>query len=172
MKFLLVLILVCSISVAAQNGHLIPNPIKGIPQWVRNEFSAQQFSQHYDITYQMYPQYLRGDFNGDGKTDVAIPISEKTNGKLGIAIIHGKQAQAFKHRIVILGAGKPIGAAGDDFKWMSLWNLLKDKKLLPQNERSHLPALQGAMIRILNKDGEAGVIYWGGNKYDWANLGE
>ena len=172
MKFLLPLILVFSINVQAQNGRLIPNPIRNIPRWVRSEFAAQQFNQRYEITYQLYPSSLKGDFNGDGKTDVAILVSEKATGKLGIAIIHGKQAQAFKNRIVILGAGKPLGTAGDDFKWMSLWSILKDKKLLSQNERLHLPQLHGSAIRAQKRDDGPGLIFWGGNKYEWAQLGQ
>ncbi len=170
MKLLISLLLVLTLNVQAQNGRLIPNPIRKIPRWVRSEFSAQQYDQRYEITYQLYPPYLRADFNGDGKSDVAIPVAEKSSGKLGIAIIHGKEAQAFKNRIVILGAGKGLGAAGDDFKWLSLWSVLKNKSLLSVEERARVSSLHEPAIRAQKREGGAGLIFWDGKKYEWSSL--
>jgi FG-GAP repeat len=59
----------------------------------------------------MNPSYLEGDFNGDGKTDVAVSNKERASGKLGIVIVHGATG-----KVPILGAG--IGNGGDDFEWM------------------------------------------------------
>ena len=172
MKSLLFLVAFISITTYAQKGRLIPNPVRNIPRWVRNEFSVQQLDRQYEITYQLYPPFLKGDFNGDGKSDIAVLIAEKSSGKLGIALVHGKQAQAFKHRITILGAGKQLGTVGDDFKWMNLWSTLSGKKSLAENDQRLFPALHGTGIRLQQRDDGAGLIYWDGKKYEWRRLGK
>jgi len=64
------------------------------------------------------PSYLDGDFNGDGKIEVAVLVKQRSTGKLGIAIIHGGTG-----KVAILGAGNGIGNGGDDFEWMDYWQL-------------------------------------------------
>jgi hypothetical protein len=59
------------------------------------------------------PFYLRGDFDGDGKIDLAVLVDQRSTGKSGIAIIHGVRS-----KVTILGAGVGIGSGGDDFEWM------------------------------------------------------
>ena len=66
----------------------------------------------------MNPFYLRGDFKGDGKIDLAVLVKQRSSGKLGIAIIHGGMS-----KVAILGAGLVIGNGDDDFKWKDYWQV-------------------------------------------------
>src|SRR5260221_7823000 len=117
MKKLIVLVLFFASAAYPQGGgHLIENPLKGIPKWVRNEFSAKHLDQRYSIVFRLYPHFLRGDFNGDDKRDVAIQIEETSSGKLGIPIFHTKKVQALSVPVSVLSAGKQVGKARDDFK--------------------------------------------------------
>jgi hypothetical protein len=59
-----------------------------VPAWVVQLFSAKKLDGQSDFAFALNPFYLRGDFNGDGKPDVAILVKNKTPGKLGIAICH------------------------------------------------------------------------------------
>ena len=58
----------------------------------------------------MNPFYLRGDLNGDGKTDIAFLMKQSSTGELGIAIISGATDKA-----TVVGAGNAIDNVGDDF---------------------------------------------------------
>ena len=167
MKTLCSLIFLISVNMYAQGGHLIPNPIKNIPKWVRTEFSSQGLDLQYEITYQLYPPYLKGDFNGDKKKDIAILVQEKSSGKFGVALFHGKEAQAFKNHVIVLGAGKPFGTAGDDLKWMNIWSIFKQGKSSEGAKESNHPPLQGTAIKIQKRGGGNGLIYWNGIKYEW-----
>ena len=167
MKTLCSLIFFISVNMYAQGGHLIPNPIKNIPKWVRTEFSSQGLDLQYEITYQLYPPYLKGDSDGDRKKDAAILVQEKSSGKFGIALFHGKEVQAFKNHVIILGAGKSFGTAGDDLKWMSVWSIFKQGKSSEGTNESSHPPLQGTAIKIQKRGDGNGLIYWNGIKYEW-----
>ena len=61
------------------------------------------------------PCVLFGDFDGDGRTDVASLVRERTSGKVGIAVaIQGG-------KVHVLGAGNELGNGGDDFGWLDHW---------------------------------------------------
>jgi hypothetical protein len=151
----------------AQEGKLIENPIRKIPRWVRKVFVDQGLNQRYAITYQLYPPYLHGDFNNDGRKDAAILVKENSNGKLGIAIFHGKKTQALRYQVSILGAGQSFGSAGDDFKWMSLWNFVKQGKITNELGKRSLPSLNGDIIVLQKQNDGNGFIYWDGKNYEW-----
>ena len=137
---------------------------KSIPKRARQEFTSQHYDAEYDITYQLYPSYLTGDFNGDGRSDDAILVHHRSSGKFGIAIIHGKWPQAIHAEISILGAGKKLGTAGSDFKWMKIWHFIDMNK--PDLHPS-LMKLQEDAIEAGTPDGKKGVIFWDGKNYTW-----
>ena len=169
MKKLSILLLFISSQLLAQEGHLIPNPIRNIPKWVRTEFSARHLDENYSVGYELYPYFLRADFNGDSRRDVAIQIVEKKSGKVGIAIFHAKKPQAISIPISILGAGNSISGNGNDLKWVNFWNIL-DRKNIP-NKKS-FPEFDGDAITVGKRDSTSVIIYWDGKKYSWHRMKE
>jgi hypothetical protein len=170
MKKLIVLILFFASAAYSQGGgHLIENPLKDIPKWVRNEFAARHLDQRYTIVFRLYPRILRGDFNGDDKRDVAIQIEETSSGKLGVAIFHTKKVQALFVPVSILGAGKQIGKAGDDFKWVEVWSLHRQHATL-SGRKTSMPELSGDALRVGKRSGKSGLLYWDGKNYAWHPL--
>ncbi|HYQ85768.1 MAG TPA: hypothetical protein VES59_00855 [Bacteroidota bacterium] len=167
MKYLVALLLVGFTPALPQGGgHLIENPLRDIPKWVRNEFSAQHLDRKYSMLFRLFPHCLRGDFNGDGKKDAAVQIEETSSGKLGIAIFHAKRVQALFVPVTVLGAGKPVGKAGDDFKWADVWSVVN--KARAQNLK--LPDIQADAIRLEKRKGKGGIIYREGTRYTWYPL--
>ena len=142
---------------------------KSIPRWARREFTNHNLERNYTITYQLYPPYFRGDFNGDDRRDAAILVSHKKSGKFGIVIFHEKYPQTMSTQYFILGAGKPFGA-GDDIKKITSWSLIPENKvnLILGNKR--LPTFRGPIFKVEGKDGIKGLIFWNGKKYEWHNL--
>ena len=87
------------------------------PAWAMKVLS-ERLSTRYELVQKLEPSFYVGDFNGDGKSDVALLIKEETTAKVGIAIIDGGES-----KIKIVGAGKSLGNGGDDFSWMDAWSV-------------------------------------------------
>lgn len=167
MKKICILSLLIVSNLLAQEGRLIPNPIRNIPKWVRAEFTARHLDDNYTVSYQLYPYYLRADFNDDSRRDVAIQIVEKKSGKAGFAIFHTKKPQALSIPITIIGAGISIAGTGDDFNWVNFWNALSRKQV---TEKKSVPVFDGDAISIGKRDSTNGLIYWDGKKYSWHRI--
>jgi hypothetical protein len=87
--------------------------VHDVPETVKRAIANGSLAKDYEVSFRVNPFYLRGDFNGDGKIDLAVLVKQRSTGKLGIAIIHGAT-----DKVTILGAGVGIGNGGDDFEWM------------------------------------------------------
>jgi len=75
-----------------------------VPESVAELFKTTGFDKRFDFSTRLEPSYLRGDFDGDGKTDVAILVKQKSSGKIGIAVCHSATK-----KIVLIGAGTSVG---------------------------------------------------------------
>ena len=156
-----------TITINAQEKRLIRNPIRNIPKWIRNEFTKQHLEDRYSVAYDLYPYYLKADFNGDGRLDVAIQVVEKKTGKSGIAIFHGKRTQSLLTQVSILGTGNTLGHAGDNFSWANIWSVAKERYISNDETDKTFPKLEADAITIGKRDSLSGLIYWSGNKYLW-----
>ena len=67
----------------------------------------ESLAKKYELSYRINPFYLRGDFNGGGKIDVATLVKQRSTGQIGIVIINGANDE-----VTILGAGIAIGNGG------------------------------------------------------------
>ncbi len=168
----IVICLLLGISTAyPQGGRLIENPLKDIPKWVRDGFTSRHLDERYTILYRLYPHCVRGDFNGDGKRDAAIQVQERSSGKIGVAVFLAKKAQALYVPVTILGAGKAVGSAGDDFKWADLWSLRKEGSTAGLRAGTPPPEMHGDGLTLGKRGGKSGFVYWDGSKYSWQRLG-
>jgi len=123
-----------------------------VPAWAMKVFN-ERLSSRYELVQEMEPSFYVGDFNGDGKSDVALLITERTTGKVGIAIVEGAEGAT-----KIIGAGKSFGNGGDDFSWMDAWSLRHSGKI----DRLYLAKSEAA----------SALIYWDGSKYKWQQEGD
>jgi hypothetical protein len=167
MKKFLLCLLFAPAFLNAQSGHIIPNPLKDVPPWVRNIFTSQHLNEKYTIIYQRYPILLKGDFNGDGRKDVVLQIQESISGKNGIAIFHQRGPQALGTYVVIFGAGKSIDHSPNNFKDMTLWSRIPRNKISAEAVHPPLPTIKGDIIRLQTTGGKTAFIYWNGKQYIW-----
>ena len=113
----------------------------------------------------MNPFYLRGDFNGDGKIDVADLVKQRSTGKIGIAIINGAT-----NKVTILGAGTAIGNGGDDFEWMDSWEIYSKADRIASG--TSVPKLRGDALLVSKSEAASALIYWNGKRYIWRQQGD
>ena len=145
-----------------------------LPNWTILKLNDLKIDDDYKISDYMNPFYLEADFNGDNKLDIAITIIEKNSNKKGFIIIHQSTNDYF-----VIGAGKYFGNGGDDFKWMDIWKLHRDKKAHELTylengdvDDSKVIQLKGVGIKVAKSESASGIIYWDGDIYKWAQTGD
>src|SRR6478672_11147267 len=89
-------------AITQRDSLLFPSPgaIRDVPDAVKKALTNGSPGKQYDLSFRINPSYLEGDFNGDDKMDVAVLVTERSTGKLGIAIVHDTSG-----KVTILGAG-------------------------------------------------------------------
>src|SRR5215471_12416449 len=87
-------------------------PAQDIPAPVERAIKTGSLTKDYELSFHVKPFYLRGDFNGDSKIDIAALVKQRSTGKVGIAIINEATG-----KVTVVGAGTVIGNGGDDFEW-------------------------------------------------------
>lgn len=166
MKFYLIFIIFMGANVAyAQTDEEYRDWVQkqNIPIDVHRAFRLKNLYETYKISFHINPFYLRGDFNGDSKSDIAILIEEIKSGKKGLAIYnHGSDS------IFIIGAGIPFyDGRADDFRHIDIWTVYEKAKVGRGMDEGEPPILVGEAILIEKSETSSVLIYWNKNKYDW-----
>jgi hypothetical protein len=114
----------------------------------------------------MNPFYLRGDFNGDGKADIAVLVKQRSTGKLGIAIINGAT-----DKVRVVGAGNAIGNGGDNFECMDSWQVYSEGRAA-QAAGGRGPKFHGDALLVSKSEAANALICWNGKRYAWFQQGD
>lgn len=108
------------------------------------------------------PFFLRGNFDGDGKMDYVVWVTQQKTGKQGFAMCLTGWPNP-----VVISAGRFLGPRSpndDDLKGYNAWKVDdKAPRLVP-------PDREGIMI--IAKEQASALIYWGGKRYVWTQLGQ
>jgi len=139
-------------------------PLSDIPEVINRAIANASLAKDYELSFRMKPFYQRGDFNGDGKIDVAVLVKQRSSGKFGIAIIHG-----VTNKVTILGAGTSIGNGGDDFDWMDSWKSYSKGRVAGGTSA---PKPHGDALLVSKSEAASALIYWNGKRYVWLQQGD
>jgi hypothetical protein len=138
-----------------------------IPEAVKRAITNSPIAKDYDVSFHMNPFYLRGDFKGDGKIDLAVLVKQRSSGKLGIAIIHGGM-----DKVTVFGAGVGIGKGGDDFEWMDSWEVYSRGRVGRGSDETPIPHFHGEALLVGKSEAASALIYWNGKRYVWFQQGD
>lgn len=127
-----------------------------IPAWAAARWEALAKSRWLLLSSHMKFNTLPGDFDGDGKPDIALLVEHRTTHKIGIVFIHNDRALP---RVV--GAGTNFGNGGDNFDWMDSWKVQPRTRARPTDA-----------IVIERESSASALIYFAGGKYRWKQLGD
>jgi hypothetical protein len=144
-----------------------PGAIRDVPDVVKRALTNGSAGKKYELSFRISPSYLEGDFNGDGKMDVAVLVKERSTGKLGITIVHGATG-----KVTVLGAGTAIGNGGDDFEWMDSWKVYSKTRAANAPGENSVPRLRGDALLVEKSEAGSALIYWNGKRYVWSQQGD
>ena len=156
-------------AITQSDSLLFPSPraIRDVPDAVKKALTNGSPGKEDDLSFRINPSYLEGDFNGDGKMDVAVLVTERSTGKLGIAIVHGTTG-----KVTILGAGIGVGNGGDDFEWLDSWQVYSKTRAGHASDETSVPRLRGDAMLVEKSEAASALIYCNGKRYVWSQQGD
>ena len=132
-----------------------------LPRWADSALWVSKFDERLTLFDSLNPYFQQGDFDGDGRTDIAIQVRAKENGGRGIMVIH--RATGAVH---LLGAGQALGNGGGDFSWLWVWRV-------ERRSATTTPSLTARdMLFVEAPESAGGLIWWDGRKYQWTQHGD
>jgi hypothetical protein len=136
-----------------------------LPPWAAERWTSAAGQLQVDISGRINPFFQRGDFDGDGRADLAVLVQHKANRKLGILILrrNGKQT--------LLGAGHTFANGGDDFEWMDLW-WVEDRGAVQQSHDDPAVKLQGDGLLVGKEGSASALIYFKAGEFHWQQKGD
>ncbi|HWG48084.1 MAG TPA: hypothetical protein VN669_00240 [Candidatus Acidoferrales bacterium] len=148
-------------------------PDWNIPRPVWERLDKEKLLSTYEISTKLNPFYLRGDFDGDGKPDYAVLITNRATKILGIAILRSRA-----QHVDILGAGgirlrRAPTADGspamliDNFGWVDAWHVVPKEPLKPTGWDKPVSPMVGEGIEVEKTEASSALIYYDGESYRW-----
>jgi hypothetical protein len=147
---------------AAQGQRPTPAELasSSLPNWVREQWSDSALQGRFVFLLRLNPFVITGDFDGDGRTDVAIAVQSRSTQKEGIVILSRTR------RPTVLGAGTAFSNGGDTFTWLDGWHPGEPGSDLGPAARSRYA------IYVEHFDSASAWIYWDGHRYRWRQLAD
>lgn len=135
-----------------------------LPEWASTKFS--KYEKKWIRSFQLFPSLLESDFNGDGKEDIAIFVSNNSNKKRGVMFLFGDSDM-----MLVAGAGKYMGSGNNDFKWADYWKVF-DQRVTHETtflengdiEGDREVILEHDAISIRENEGSGRLIYFNGEE--------
>jgi hypothetical protein len=158
----------CSASWAADPSDIDFVVASSLPSELGDYLRASTGHESYALASWLNPYYLQADFNGDGRTDIAILVREKATDRGGILIVHLGVNQHF-----VVGAGSSFDNGRDDFSWMDAWHTYA-RGVVGQgaHEAQKPPTLLGDAILVIKTEASSGLVFWTGTEYAWYQQGD
>ena len=112
------------------------------------------------------PAFYRGDFDGDGKADLAVEVCH--SGDQGLAVFLSSRKAP-----IIIAAGKPYFAWAEISMDFDTWSIYpKTEQVEEGPEAGPPPKLKGDALMVGWSETSSGLIYWTGKKFEWYQQGD
>lgn len=126
----------------------------------------------YTVSRHLSPNYVEGDFDGDGKSDLAILIRRKADDKFGMAILLRAGAKTGA-KATILGAGTRFGT-GTDLRRIDAWSVMSQESFPPKILSAWSgpqPKSQRDGLALQKRGSTEGLVTYDGAKFVWTPNG-
>jgi hypothetical protein len=144
-----------------------PNQSTSIPESAIQLFKSSGLDRLYEFSSHLKPSFLQGDFDGDGKPDIAVLVRQKKSRKLGIAVCHSSTK-----KVLFVGAGTEMGNGGDNFDWMDTWSVTRKSAAAKKLGKATAGVLKGDALHVEKSESASALVYWNGRRYVWYQMGD
>ena len=134
-----------------------------LPSWAEQMWLTLSQSSNLQVSTRLNPCMWRGDFNGDGRADLALLVTHTGSKKEGIAFF----LQGGKPFVV--GAGTDFGNGGDDFSWMD--HCYVEKSSTSTETARGNPSDFDELV-VAKESSASALIYLRKGKLQWRQYGE
>lgn len=141
-------------------------PQAQLPVWATQQLDSLARREPIEVNARLNPFVLRGDFDGDGKGDLAVLIRNKDSKKEGIVFLFRQKSAP-----LIVGAGHALSNGGDDFAWLEVWQV-EDKGSLQHSYHEKSIKLKTDGIVVAREGSASALIYIKGGKAVWQQQGD
>ena len=172
---LTILVLILCFSSCKEKVERIPQPKKEQTELKIEPTEEVDLTKVPDTLELITGKNLKGDFNGDNKTDFASIVKNKNNQKIGVLVVHNSNNQ----ESFIFGAGKEVDQM-TDLNWIELFEILPKGEIISQtlvdeetgdiigHDKSQNFKLIGNGIYMgVEESHGGGIIFWNGKEYQW-----
>jgi len=142
---------------------IVSNKDSDVPDSIWSIATSAGLDSIYAISLSLQaPPYVEGDFDGDGIEDAAVVVENRSNGKLGVAIVHRGT-----RRVTILGAGATAWGP-DDLGWIDALDVSHKNSLnLTIGYRPNARVSADALW-VGRREDPIGAFYtWNGRGFDY-----
>ncbi len=172
--FLLIILFFCNLTKAQKLDFENFDLRQSLPDWLIFNTEQVTCDKSLIVTEKLNPFYLESDFNGDQILDIALCVQEKESKKNGILIIHGNTLETYT-----IGAGNSFAHVGDDFKFLEIWKVYREKTvalttftadgdLLGAEEKP----IKNDAISVSSSESPSNIIAFENDKYVWLHTGD
>ncbi|MCL4744473.1 MAG: hypothetical protein KJZ83_03560 [Burkholderiaceae bacterium] len=144
----------------------VPSPEDQLPNWALKKWLAVAKIEGLRISTRVDPFARRGDFDGDGRSDVALLVARRSTGKEGIAILLRRDGPP-----IVVGAGKPFGNGGDDFSWLDFWRV-GDRDALRRGGYAPSVRLKADGLVVAKESSASALVYLHRGRPIWQQQGD
>ena len=140
-------------------------PQAPLPSWAEQMWLTLSRSSNLQLSTRLNPCTWRGDFNGDGRADLALLVTHTESKKEGIAfLLQGRKP-------LVVGAGTDFGNGGDDFSWMDLC-YVEERGTKHGNYKGQSVSLQSDGLVVAKESSASALIYLRKGKLQWHQYGD
>jgi hypothetical protein len=120
------------------------------------------------VSCRLKPSLIEGDFDGDGKPDYAVVVTQREQNNRGFLIAFGNGQR------MVAGAGRAVKygpAAASDLNF-DQWELYHKGRPVESAERQKPLKLKGDALLVSYHEGASGLYYWDGKRVRWYQQGD
>jgi hypothetical protein len=120
------------------------------------------------ISCRLKPSLIEGDFDGDGKLDYAVIVTQREHYNRGFLIAFGNG------RSMVSGAGRAVkyGAAAARDLNFDQWELYRKSRPVESEKHQEPMKLQGDALMVSYHESASGLFYWDGKRFRWYQQGD